>query len=68
MAAKGDWVKVAGEGDEAFMVIGVEGKSVHLCSGVTEPAHKVEKIDLDKYEIVSYIVNKWHKKWVEKEE
>jgi len=57
-----DWVKVAGESNEAFKVIGVEEKYVVLHTGCKEPIEKVETIDLNKYDIASHIVHHWYEK------
>jgi len=60
---KGDWVKVLGEGPEAFQVEWINKGSVGLMGrSCVESLHKITKLDLDEYEITSYNVNYWYKK------
>ncbi|RKX92446.1 MAG: hypothetical protein DRP84_10030 [Spirochaetes bacterium] len=56
---KGDWVKVSGEGNEAFKVEFVNKGSVGLVNGLTEPLHKVSKLDLTKFEVVPHTIYYW---------
>ena len=51
---KGDWVLVAGEANECFQIIGVEGSRVVLDSGVYEPISKCTKIE-DESKIYSLV-------------
>lgn len=59
---RGDWVRVSGEGAEAFKVKWVKGQSVALCNGCTEPLYKITKLDLNEYEISSYTTYYWRER------
>ena len=59
---EGDWVKVNGEGNEAFTVEWINKGTVGLSNHNTEPLHKVIKLDLNKYKIDTYTVHYWRKK------
>lgn len=58
---KGDWVSVAGDGNTAYQVKWVKGNTVGLSSGWKELIHKVEKLDPEKFKIISYTVNTWRR-------
>ncbi len=59
---KGDWVRVLGEGTEAFQVEWVNKGSVGLLDGDVKSLHKVTLLNPDEYEIDSYTVSYWRKK------
>ena len=59
----GDWVRVIGEGPEAFQIEWVNKDSVGLkerCCAVG--LYKVILLDLDKYGITTHTVHYWYKK------
>ncbi len=59
---KGDFVKVIGEGTEAFQVEWINKGSVGLHNGSIKSLNKVDKLDPDKFEITPYPIYYWRKK------
>ena len=57
----GDWVRVFGEGCDAFQVEWINGDTVGV-NGDAESLSKVTKLDLNKYGIHTFVHHMWYEK------
>lgn len=59
---EGDWVRVFGEGNEAFKVEWIRGELVGLENHTIEPLNKVSKPNPDKFEVIPHTIYYWSMK------